>query len=238
MTKRISRRRLRELRELRIRYADGESLDALAAELSMSAGTLRWWWRKTKLNTKIVGRYRPRRRWSVDDLRDLRVRYVSGESVATLAAEVQTSPKSLTAAWTHHGLAREIPLDGFRVHGWTMAQLRRLAERWRSGASLAALGREIGVNSETIASALDRAGLRTNEMKAKRRDEIRSRREGEAVRKAYVLRRDTTMSWRQIAETIEWPGRTGGLQSAVRRWCERNEMPRPPRRSRTGRALE
>lgn len=203
----------------------------------MTAGTLRWWWRKTKLNTEIVGRYRPRRTWSVDLLRALRLRYVAGESVATLAAEVQTSTKALTAAWTHHGLAREIPLDGHRRHDWTMRQLRRLAERWRAGETLAALAREIDVNVETLASALDRAGFRNEQITRERRSEIRSRREGESVRRAYVLRRDSRMSWKQIAEQVEWHASVGALQSAVRRWCRRESMPPPPRRSRTGRAL-
>lgn len=234
----MTKRTRKSLRALRLRYSAGEDLAALASEAGLSVGTLRWWWRKTGLNEEIVGRYRMRRRWKRSTLRSLRERYVAGESVESLAEETGCGVKALTAAWTQHGIARELPLPGLRRADWTMGQLRRLAQRWRAGETLASLAREINVNVETLSSALVRTGLKTPEAAALRRAEIRSRREGEIVRKAYVLRRDTTLSWDKIAEKVGWPGLGSSLGTKVTRWCEREEMPRPPRRSRTGRAIE
>lgn len=229
----------RALRRLRQRYVAGEPIDELANEIGRTPATLRWWWRKYGLNVSIPRPdRRPRRQWSYILLRRLRSRYVAGEPVEVLAAEVDVSPKSLTAAWTNYGLAREIPLEGFRRHDWTMARLRKLAARWRSGETLQSIADSIGANVETLSSALQRAGMKSPEIARERRSEIRSRREGGRMRRAYVLRRDTTKTWAQIADEVEWGGKVQSLRSAVLRWCDRAEMPRPPRRSRTGRALD
>lgn len=227
----------RRLRDLRLRYAAGEDLELLAAEVGSNVGTLRWWWRESGINTEIAGRRRARREWDPDLLRSLRLRFLDGEAIESLAEVVEASPSALTAAWSRFGIARELPLDNFRRHDWTMAQLRAIAARWMAGESLAAISREIEVNPSSLTGALERAGFKTPEAAERRRSAIRSRRHGEAIRAAYVLRRDTTATWKEIAERVEWEGSPVTLRTYLVRWCERNRMPRPPKRSRTGRVI-
>lgn len=176
--------------------------------------------------------------WSYKRLRGLRSRYLAGESVADLSEEQGCSPKSLTAAWSYHGITRDMPRSNHRRMDWTMSGLRSIRDRWLAGETLQSLAIEIGSEVSTLDSALTRAGFKSPEIAEARRARLRHERNGLAVQKAYILRRDSEHSWRQIAEIVGWDRSVVHLRGEVRKFVARADLPPPPRRSRSGRALE
>jgi hypothetical protein len=227
----ISRSVARRLRE---RFLDGATLAELVAETGRTSSAIKYAWKKHGLYEQ-----KPKtKRWTYSLLVELRRRYVEGESRESLAAEHGVTAKAPVASWTYRGVAREIPLDGFKVHDWTMAELRRYRDRWLAGETIKSIADEIGAKQNSLSAALVRAGFKSPEIARERRDDLRSRREGRVVQKAYILRRDTTKRWREIAEEVGWQGRTRSLGAAVKRWAERVGVPPPPRRTKHGHAID
>ena len=176
--------------------------------------------------------------WTLPLLRTTRRRYLDGESVADLAAEVGCSEKALTGAWSHHGISRAMPSTGHKRHDWTMAQLRRIHERWMDGATLRALADEAMAHEATLTSALERAGLRSPTIIRQRAERDRYRRNGDMVAKAYRLRCDSPMTWPQVAAAVGWDRSPVTLRAQVCKYADRVGIAHPPKRSRSGRVME
>jgi len=176
-------------------------------------------------------------RWDRDLLVSLRLRYLAGEQVERLAAEVGCSTGSLTASWTTYGITVEFPRADHRRHRWTMRLLGEIRDRWLAGETIRSLAEEVGANESTLDSALVRAGFKSPEIARVRRDLLRGRRNGVQVARAYSLRRHSTRSWKEIAEEVGWDRSAVHLRGEVRRFARLARIEPPPRRSRSGRPL-
>ncbi|MFT3855106.1 MAG: hypothetical protein QM733_20580 [Ilumatobacteraceae bacterium] len=79
-------------------------------------------------------------------------RYQAGESVYTLAAAYDVHRGTVSAILKRHGVNR-------RYNLLSQEQLNQAAELYRSGRSLAQIGKTMGVSAKTIHSALRRLGV-------------------------------------------------------------------------------
>ena len=90
-------------------------------------------------------------------LRALRLRWLDGESIETLAAELGTSKPRLVSLWTTRGLTAELPKR--RSYRISVAALRRIHARWCAGESIVNLADEAGMPRSTLWAMMRRAGL-------------------------------------------------------------------------------
>ena len=125
-----------------------------------------------------------------------------------------------------------------RRHGapWTCAQLRTIAAAWHAGRSLKSIATEIGCSRSGLRCALARAGFEspiTTRQTSPDYAVARARRASQ-IERAYALRVEGVMMWREIAVEVWWPGTWGALANAVTRYARRNGLDLPAGYSRNG----
>ena len=131
-----------------------------------------------------------------------------------------------------------VSLNINRRHGapWTYGQLRKVAAALHAGRSLNSIAHEIGCSRSGLRCALARAGFEspiTTRQTSPDYAVARARRASQ-IERAYALRVEGVMMWREIAVEVWWPGTWGALANAVTRYARRNGLDLPAGYSRNG----
>jgi hypothetical protein len=161
------------------------------------------------------------RKYSFEQLDALRTRFVSGESVKVLAAELGVREGRLHALWTYHGLTKKTPMK--RRHKVPMQKLKKLHERWCAGESLKTLSNDLGIPRESLAYLMKSAGLKlkrppgVNHMGGYRGPYTdKQRRAWFAL--TYSMRANGA-TWRQVFEAVRAQGYEGTQNSIRKSYC-------------------
>lgn len=118
-----------------------------------------------------------------------------------------------------------------RVHRWTTADLRTVADARRSGMGWRECGALVGVSAQAAQHALRWSGIEIppEEVAPRTHPEVAT------VRRAFAERNTTGDSWSVLAARVGWPRSPAALQSAVAKYARRHGLTLNPGRHGTRR---
>lgn len=159
-----------QVRELHGRYEAGELITAVANSADISETHIYRLFKKHELLLRGQRVFAPQQ----NKVKELHGRYMAGEAVVKLAAEIGLSDKRLYALFKRDGFPVMLKRNGSHVSKLTEAQVRELHGRYMAKESVVAIGKEVGLTKRRLYQlfavhelSLRGKGVQLNEAKVK-----------------------------------------------------------------------
>lgn len=92
-------------------------------------------------------------RWDADLVKSLHERYIAGEEVADLGAEIGVTGKALLCQFHHKGLGVRS-----KHHWWSIGEVKKIVQRLESGVRTRVIAKEYGVTPHALRRAIKNYG--------------------------------------------------------------------------------